>query len=265
MSRTGEDDCIRPFPVKREAVGRISSTDRQRLCLKADQFVQELPAWEYHVHTNYTDGEISVREAVDRALAVGLTRLVFTEHTEPWRARSPDWFKQYVIAIRMERERVRDQIELLIGLEVPAIDFKDGLEMTSEMEMEAEWIMGTAHRYPSLEGRVRDLSHSKAIDLEFHTLMALAQNPRVDAIAHIGGTCQKYCGPFPFDLTEQVIREATANGKAIDLNSSYHKPISAYLELCIKHGAWIIPGSDAHRADEIGRAIRILKDLYNGR
>lgn len=246
-------------------MGRISPADQQRLFLKADQLPQELPAWEYHVHTNYTDGETSVREAVDRALALGLTRLVFTEHTEPWRARSSDWFLKYITAIRMERARVGEQLDILIGLEVPAIDFKDGLEITYEMEKEAELILGTAHRYPNLEGRVRDLSHRQAIDLEFHTLMALARNPRVDAIAHIGGTCQKYCGPFPLDFTEEIIREATANGKAIDLNSSYHKPISTYLDLCIKQGAWIIPGSDAHRADEIGQAIRILRDQLHER
>lgn len=231
--------------------------------LRSDRLPSELPAWECHIHTCYTDGEMSVKEAVDRALDIGLSRLIFTEHTEPWRARSQNWFSEYVEAIRTERLRVGEQLDIVIGLEVAAIDFKMGLEMTPEMERDVEYVLGTAHRYPGLEGRVRDLTHLQAIDLEYRTLMALANNPRVDTIAHIGGTCQKYCGPFPFDLVEEIICEASLHGVAIDLNSSYHKPLSKYLELCQKYSAWIVPGSDAHRVDDIGRAYRLLEaEIY---
>jgi putative hydrolase len=182
---------------------------------------------------------MSVKEAVDQAIAIGLSGLIFTEHTEPWRARSRNWFSEFATAIRVERERVGDLLDIIIGLEAPAIDFEIGLEMTPEMEMEVEYVLGTAHRYPELNGRVRDLSHHQAVDLEYRTLMALARNPQIDTIAHIGGTCQKYCGPFPIDLVEDIICEATANGVAIDLNSCYHKPLSTYMELCRNHRAWI--------------------------
>lgn len=232
--------------------------------LRGDDLPSKLPAWECHVHTSYTDGEMSVREAVDKAVELGLSRLVFTEHTEPWRARSRNWFPAYAAEIRAERDRIGGQLDIVIGLEAAATDFEIGLEMTPDMEMEVEYILGTAHRYPGLEGRVRDLPHSKAVDLEFRTLLALARNPRVDAIAHIGGTCQTYCGEFPIELAEEIICEATAHGVAIDLNSHYHKPIRTYLDLCKKHGALIVPGSDAHHLDEIGQAYRILETEHNG-
>lgn len=238
---------------------RIQRSDWNAFFLKADQLPGKLPAWEYHVHTCYTDGEMSVQEAVDGALAMGLTRLVFTEHTEPWRARSPDWFPRYVADIWKERERVGNQLEILIGLEVPATDFDCGLELTPEMDREVEYILGTAHRYPGIQGRVRDLSHSQAIDLEFRTLVALVSNPNIDAVAHIGATCQLYCGPFPVDLEETIIRESVAHGVAIEINSKYHKPISSHLNLCRKYGAWVIPGSDAHSLGEIGQAVKLLE------
>ena len=241
-------------------MGRIARNHREHFFLKANQLPDKLPAWEYHLHTHHTDGQMSVRAALDRALEIDLTRLVFTEHTEPWRAQSPNWFNKYTTEIQAERERVGDQLEILIGLEAPAIDFECGLELTDEMEQKAEFILGTAHRYPGIEGRVRDLSHNQAMELEFRTLMALTRNPRVDAIAHIGATCQTYCGPFPMNCVETIIREAVAHDVAIELNSCYHKPMSSYLSLCQKHGAWIIPGSDAHSINEIGQAIKMLEE-----
>jgi putative hydrolase len=244
-------------------VSQILPENSKYLFLRADHISSDLPAWECHVHTFYTDGEMSVREAVDKALTIGLSRIIFTEHTEPWRAKSTSWFSEYTSEIRKERNRVGDEIEIIIGLEVAAIDFEYGLEMSPEMACEVEYILGTAHRYPGIKGRVRDLSHQQAIDLEFRTLISLTRNPRVNTIAHIGGTCQQYCGPFPIDLVEEIIREATEHGVAIDLNSRYHKPLSKYLDLCRKHHAWIMPGSDAHRLDEIGQAFKILKAEHN--
>jgi histidinol phosphatase-like PHP family hydrolase len=209
------------------------------LFLRADRLPSDLPAWECHVHTCYTDGEMSVREAVDEALTLGLSRIIFTEHTEPWRAQSTNWFSEYTAVIHAERKRVGDQIEIVIGLEAAAIDFENGLEMTPEMERDVEYVLGTVHRYPGIKGRVRDLSHHQAIELEFRTLLALARNPRVNTIAHIGGTCQQYCGLFPIDMVEEIIREATEHHVAIDLNSRYLKPLSKYWS-CVKS---IGPGS----------------------
>jgi histidinol phosphatase-like PHP family hydrolase len=61
------------------------------------------------------------------------------------------------------------------------------------------------------------------------------------------------------DFVEEIIKEATDQGVAIDLNARYHEPISGYLGLCRKYGAWIIPGSDAHRLEEIGKGFQRLK------
>lgn len=230
----------------------------------ADLKKMTIPAWEFHVHTSYTDGRASVSECVKAAIDKGIERLVFTEHTEPWQAHDSDWFMKYVEDINRERDRFNDAIELLIGIEAPAISFDGELEMTSEMEKYAEFILGAAHRYPDLgKRRVQDLNTEEALEMEFNTLMALCKNPQVDAIAHIGATCSKYCGPFPLKLTREVVKSATASGKAIEINHGYHKPLEDYLNICVEEDALIIPGSNAHDPDWIGNVYRALVDWQN--
>jgi histidinol phosphatase-like PHP family hydrolase len=212
-----------------------------------------VPRWDCHVHTHYTDGEPSVDAAVLRAIECGLERIIFTEHTEPWQARYAGWFADYLADIRTSQRKYSGQIEIVAGVEAPAIDFDGGLELTDEMVGNAEFILGAAHRYPGM-GHVKtgDLGVTAAIDLEFRTLMALAVNPRIHAIAHLGGTCATYCGAFPADLTREVIRTATAHGVPVEINPQYHRPLETFLRLCLEEDAFVTFGSNAHTLDQIG-------------
>lgn len=233
---------------------------RKAFSIQATELLTYIPAWECHVHTCFSDGQASVLDCASRAYDLGLTRIIFTEHTEPGKVLEPSWFNQYVAAVREAAQVYSGSLEVLLGLEVPATDFKNGLELTQEMHNTADFILGTAHRYPGLEGRrVRDLPPKECIELEFQTLMALARNPDIDAIAHIGGTCGQYCTPFPRDLAWEVIRTATQSGIAIELNFRYHKPMAGMLELCIQAGARVTIGSDAHALKDIGAGFEALR------
>ena len=236
------------------------ATSRKAFSVPAGDLLQRIPAWECHVHTRFSDGQAGVLECAARARDLGLTRIIFTEHTEPWKAKTPGWFTEYSAEVREAARLHASAMEVILGLEAPATDFSQGLELSAEMCTAADCILGTAHRYPGLNGRrVRDLSPTECIELEFETLKALAENPGIDAIAHLGGTCGSYCAPFPEDLALEVIRMAAHNGIAIELNSRYHQPISRMLDLCIQAGARVTIGSDAHSLDHIGTAFAGLQ------
>ena len=222
--------------------------------------LSEFPIWEYHVHTQHTDGVNTVDEIVSSAIEKNIERIIFTEHTEPWQAKTTDWFGKYCEEIELAQQSFGHQIEIVIGIEAPAIDFNGSLEMTGEMAQHANFILGAAHRYPGMEGRkVSELSPSEALDLEYKTLLSLCGSKKVDAIAHIGATCMKYCGPFPLDMTHEIVREATKNGKAIEINHAYHKPLDDYLNICIEEDAFIIPGSNAHKKEDIGNVAYAIR------
>jgi histidinol phosphatase-like PHP family hydrolase len=235
---------------------------RTRLALLAADLRLGVPLWEEHIHTSYTDGKAAVSDIVDQAVRMGLERLVFTEHTEFWRAAHPDWFVSYLEDVRAARGEFGDRIEIVLGLEVPAKSFAGDLDVLPEMLAQAQFVLGTAHRYPGLEGqRVRDLSHTEAVELEHRTLVALTQNPRVQALAHIGGTCGRYCGPLPLDRFRDVVRQATRQGVAVEINARYHQDrLPDILEILIEENAWVTIGSDVHRREDVGAVVRLLQE-----
>ncbi|MBF0164032.1 MAG: PHP domain-containing protein [Magnetococcales bacterium] len=220
-----------------------------------------LPRWEYHLHSDFSDGASSVAEGIATARARGIERLIFTEHTEPELVHRSDWFTHYADTVRSLRDAVAGEMEVVLGLEVPLVDFDGTLLADARMLEEAEFILGAVHAYPGQGWNLAGIDPALAIELEFQGLMTLAEHPLVDAIAHPGGVCEKYVTPFPLALFERVVERAKAFGKAIELNPAYHEPMGPYLEICRRHGVLISPGSNAHHPDHIGLAWRVLRAL----
>jgi hypothetical protein len=85
-------------------------------------FKKELPwaargVWlkaETHVHTQFSDGSHSVDEVVDRAVVNGCDVLAITDHTDAnLKAATPE----YHAAIEAARQRVKDKLTVITGLE----------------------------------------------------------------------------------------------------------------------------------------------------
>lgn len=222
------------------------------------------PMWDFHIHTNYTDGKASIRQIFEKAVEQKLEVIVFTEHTESWRSDTVDWFTSYIEEIRKYSEGYQNKTKAFIGVEANAVSFAGEIELTAQMKENAEFILGAVHRYPGLEGRkMHDLSKTEAIDLEYRALMGLAATKEIDAIAHIGATCTKYCTPFPMGLTREIIKAATKNNIAIEINPVYHKPLINFLEMCAEENAMLTMGSNAHGLNDIGLIVKELRRILS--
>lgn len=223
---------------------------------------KKVPKWDFHIHTAYTDGKATVQQVFERALDAELEVIIFTEHTEPWRSNTPQWFQSYNDEIEKEREKHREKIKAFIGVEANTVSFDGEIELTMEMEQKAEFILGAAHRYPGLGSKkITELSKNEAIDMEFRTLMGLAASTHINAIAHIGATCTKYSTPFPSQLTREIIKEAVKNKIAVEINPVYHKPLIHFIEMCAEENALITLGSNAHGFGDIGLIVRELESI----
>ncbi|MBF0190889.1 MAG: PHP domain-containing protein [Magnetococcales bacterium] len=226
----------------------------------ADRSMAQMPRWEYHVHSDFSDGAASVSKTMAVARAKGIQRLIFTEHTEPELVADAGWFARYARTVRDLRRSEAGDMAVVLGLEVPILDLEGNLLATEEMLSESEFILGAVHAYPGYGWNLAGIDPALAIDLEFQGLLALIDHPRVHAIAHPGGVCGKYVTPFPMSLFEQVVVRAKARGKAIELNPAYHHPMAPFLEICRRHGVLLAPGSNAHHPDEIGLAWKVLQE-----
>lgn len=220
-----------------------------------------LPAWEYHAHTRHSDGAATMREMVDAAIQQGIRRLIFTEHTEPDLVGDEGWFRRYADELHALRSEFAGVIELVLGVEAPALDFAGTLLLTEEMAREAEFILAAVHAYPGEGWNLSHLTLERAVEIEYRTLRGLMENPRLDAIAHPGGVCNQYVGPFPMALFEEIAALAAVRNVAMELNPAYQKPMGPYLEACRRQGALISPGSNAHHPHQIGQAMLGLAQL----
>lgn len=233
----------------------------EQLFLRADALPAVIPAWEYHAHTTFSDGALSVAETVAVAQEAGLHRLIFTEHTEPDITAGPGWFLRYLEEVGEMRRVLGERLALWAGLEVPVVDFAGGLLMDEEMGERAEFLLGAVHAFPGHGWNLSGIEAERAIDLEYRALMGLLENPRIHALAHPGGVCHRFVTPFPMERFEAVVAKAAGRGVAIELNPAYQEPLAPYLEVCARHGALISPGSNVHHPDQLGDAWRELARL----
>ena len=221
------------------------------------------PPWECHIHSKYTDGKASISEIFDVSIRKKLEIIIFTEHTEPWRFEDTSWYQRYYQEIDKFRKIHSDSVQAFIGIESSAVTFDGGLDATDEMLNTAEFILGAVHRYPEIVNqRVQDLKSNTAIDLEYQTLVGLSMNQNVDAVAHIGATCSKYCTSFPLHLVREVIARATKHKIAVEINPVYNRPLLPFLEICAEEGARVTLGSNAHGFGDIGLVSRELNKLF---
>jgi putative hydrolase len=99
-------------------------------------------------------------------------------------------------------------------------------------------------------------------------MIAALANPMVDAISHPGNPS------FPVAIRE-VVREAKARGKAIEINDSSFRirkgsaeRCAEFARACAEEGALVVCGSDAHFWKDVGRldtAIALIKGAGIGR
>ncbi|MBF0427694.1 MAG: PHP domain-containing protein [Magnetococcales bacterium] len=240
---------------------RVKRFHPDELFYPADHPISGLPFWEHHVHSNFSDGSASAAQVMAVAQGKGIQRLIFTEHTEPELVAGPGWFRSYVDTVTGLRPAYADEMSVLIGLEVPILNFSGHLLISEEMYTEAEFILGAVHAYPGYGWDLTGIEPERAIELEFRGLLSLVRHPQVDAIAHPGGVCHKYVTPFPMELFDEVVCQAKAHGKAIELNPAYHHPMAPYLEICRQRGVLISPGSNAHHPEDAGLAWEVLRQI----
>lgn len=243
---------------------RTLSTPRLRRLARAAVFPaaelsQAALATDLHLHTTYTDGRSTPLEMLAAARGAGLLLVAFTEHVR----RGIDWFERFHTEVRREASAF-PSMRVLIGIEAKALDLSGGLDADAGTLDRAEIVLGACHNYPDGRGGfvpAGELSAAQAAEIEFQALWELLDHPEVDVLAHPGAYTRKHFGAFPEEGLRLLVWKAARNGRAVELNGEYVPPdeLGLQLELCAREGAWVTLGSNAHRADEVGRIGRLLE------
>ncbi len=233
---------------------------QHRVYLQDSCYSEEIgssPAFDFHLHTSWTDGANTVKEMYQQSVSVGLEAILYSEHG---RKSSEDWFFDYVDEVK---SLPSDPCVPFVGLETKVEDWDGTLDATNEMLSVCDLVMGSVHRFPGEKGQIRgfgEVDPTEAIEAEYLLSMAALENPDLDILGHPFGMSHRRFDVQPDEeRVRQVINQASRNGKAIEINSRYHPNPWLWIKWCLEDGAMISLGSNAHDLTSVGQIVRVLK------
>lgn len=160
--------------------------------------------YDAHTHTTMSDGRNSLEENVRCAEAVGLEVLVVSDHYYPERLDLRDYVRAVVEA------DAASPVKVVPGIEVAVQDSEGRLRLTSEDRALVRYVLA------DIGGATRGIAVDPPASLDrfcanvFRALLAVVQNPLVDALAHPFNLGRFPANVTPAQLPRSGLRELAA-------------------------------------------------------
>ncbi len=236
---------------------------------------------DFHVHTNFSDGKNTPEEMVQKAIALGFATLGFTDHAHmndgrEWGMTREDTVK-YCQEIRRLKEKYRDQIEILCGIEQDyySPDSVDGFDYViasvhgmrrGEHVAEVDWSLETYEEvlredyqgdaYAFIENYYRHLA-------EVAKKIPCAIIGHIDLVTKFQEVSPKFNEDHPRyrAASEAAVRELVKSGALFEVNCGAMSrgyrttpyPAPQLLKLIQELGGEVIITGDCHDADFLAK------------
>jgi len=228
---------------------------REKLIMK------NIPNIDLHLHTNWTDGEDTVKQMHKEAVSKGCTHILFSEHS---RKTSGVWFNKFANEVKSLNQ---NKCLGLVGTEVKVLDLNGNIDLNTNIKKQTDLIMVSVHRFPGEEDGIFSSINKntykykdKAIKIEHDLMESALINKNTDILGHPFGMSIKRFKRIPKKSDfESIIKKCKIANKAFEINSHYHSNHKWLLKMCIKHNVRISLGSNAHNKKEIGKIFKIIK------
>ena len=217
--------------------------------------------FDFHIHTNQTDGFCSPAEIVNQAISLQLKAIAFTEHVN----KNSDWFNNFKTKIDLLKKN--KNIKIFLGIEAKATDFKGTIDATPEMIANSDFVIGVVHRYPtngekeflSLK-QIENLGQEKAAEIEFKFSIALLNNKNIDVLGHPFGIYSIFFSRLPEDYMRRLLIESLKKKIAVEVNTKYIIERELFFKLLREINPYISIGSDVHYKEELARSFDIIRE-----
>lgn len=238
-----------------------------------------------HVHSTFSsDGHSTIIEHCERALALGLRGVAFTEHydamtSNPWGPRAMDGRAFYTEhsatarqAVMEAQERYSGRLDVIYSIELgqPYEEPQRSCEFLDAHDF--DFVLGSIHNvddgtdYYYVDYDAGDLN--KILDTYYRNHLRLIKFGRIDALGHLDYPVRVLEGKLPRpatmiayrDVAMEVVRAAAQAGIPMEINtrglfrwfgrlSPEDWVLKAYREF---GGEAVTLGTDAHDADALG-------------
>lgn len=206
---------------------------------------------DWHTHSTFSDGKNTPEEMVKAAISINLELIAITDHVN----RKTDWLDGFSEEINRLKNKYKNQILILSGIEAKAIDLKGNIDAQVEFFDKVDIVLGAIHRIPTTEDFMPKEQISKRKDEALthwnQTILALLKNPNVDIIAHPTNLLSLYQITVPLTMKKEIIGLAKGKDKAFESNIKYQVPDKEFIELLKENNVSIVKGSDAHSIEEL--------------
>lgn len=214
-----------------------------------------------HSHSTFVDGKQSVTEMIEQAEACGISYYALTEHV---RTSANKWWKDYVAEIKQARQNKK--VKVLIGMEANAIGAPGNVDVTESMWRDAEIVLGSVHGYYDDDTweKIPDgkLPRQKALDYEVQKTIGLAQNEKIDVLAHPGYIFERHYGDFPMEALQDIALAAKKNNTAVEITYPFMAKPDEYAKVLMEINPLVSIGSNAHTKEHIGCLKDVLAGIY---
>lgn len=216
-----------------------------------------IPNIDFHLHTNWTDGQASVLAMHESAIKENLDFILFSEHVRT----NSKWFEEYEDQIR---QLPKTKCHAFVGAESRIEDFYGNVDCSTLIKNHCDFLIASVHRFPeennSSYRSFSEIVPEQALEIEYRLTSAAIENPWVDIIGHLFGmSLTKYKKIPPVEMILQLVKKAAKYNVAIEINSSYHINPWLLINLCKQEGTLFTLGSDAHCIEDVGKIVKVLK------
>jgi len=188
---------------------------------------------EWHIHTDYTDGDSKIIDLVKKAEEIGLPLIAFTEHIRPKLTYD---FNQFLEDIRNAKKKFR-KIEILSGVEAKVLP-KKGLNYENYFDV-VDYVAFAFHKFPKKKG------------LYLKRLKEAIRNEYTDAWAHPGLFFQKNKICLSKKALVNILDMMEKERVMLEINKKYNLPEVSWMNEGREIGVKMVRGSDIHSVEEL--------------
>ncbi|OGS44586.1 MAG: hypothetical protein A3K76_00390 [Euryarchaeota archaeon RBG_13_57_23] len=227
-------------PELRENSGEISASREGRLpkLVSADDI-----RGDFHVHTEWTDGQPTIDAVVDEAIARGYEFIGITDHSESLKfvgGLDADRLRKQIDAVRKIQDRVGNKIRILAGSEVD-IRSDGSLDFSKKLLDELDVVIASVHsRFKMEKAEMTD------------RVVGAIGSGQMDIFGHPTGRLIGERPGYELDL-DRVFEAAKSAGVCMEINSFIDRLDLGDINCRKAKDAGVVMaiGTDAHRLEQM--------------